>query len=247
MKNYIYGNWKMNQTVEEVQQFAKSFNPSEYSCEMGLAPQSIHISTLLNNLDLTKVKVGAQNCSHETKGAFTGETSPLSLSNLGAHFVLVGHSERRQIFNEDSLILKKKLNTVLNNGLKVIFCVGETLQERESGNAFEVINRQLEEVIDDNHHHLDSSRLLVAYEPVWAIGTGKAATPAMAEEMHAHIRKTLTMFSQNLDKIPLLYGGSVKPENAKELLSMENINGALIGGASLKAESFDAICKIASN
>ena len=234
---HIVGNWKMNMNLKDVQNFfsevASQGLPNSEN-QFWVAPQSIHITEALKVSD--NIKVGAQDCSAEDHGAFTGEISTESLKDLGAHFTLVGHSERRSLHNESHELLNKKTQKALANDLKVIFCVGETLEEREAGQTFEVVQEQLREGLKDIDKHSD---IIIAYEPVWAIGTGKTATPEQAEEVHAMIR---TYAAENLGflagDLVILYGGSVKPANVKELLACPNIDGGLVGGASLKADSY---------
>jgi triosephosphate isomerase len=212
-------------------------------CKAWIAPQSIHIP-ILKEIAFTTgaLQVGAQNCSNHESGAFTGEVSPAALADIGVEFVIIGHSERRTIFGEGNQLLNEKVLAVLKNNLKVIYCVGETLAERESNSTFKVIEEQLKvglRNVPDDKAHL----VLIAYEPVWAIGTGKVASAEQAEEVHAFIRGKL---SQNAEETIILYGGSVKPDNIDSLLRKENIDGALVGGASLKAQDFKQLCS-ASN
>jgi triosephosphate isomerase len=186
----------------------------------------------------TAVFVGAQNCAEEAKGAYTGEVSAEMIASLGVSYVILGHSERRQYYGETSATLGKRMAQAYANGLVPIYCVGETLEERESGRLWDVVKAQIEEVVfglSDEQFR----RMVIAYEPVWAIGTGKVATADQAQEMHAFIRKTLAArFPELATKTPILYGGSVKPENAAEIFAKEDVDGGLIGGASLKAEDF---------
>jgi triosephosphate isomerase len=223
----IVGNWKMNQKVADIQAF---FAEMPAGLEAWVAPQALHLPLCLS---LAKnIKIGAQNCAQKTSGAFTGEISADALKDLGAHFVIIGHSERRQIFKETHEELLEKTHTALGLGLKVIFCVGETLAERESGKTMDVVKAQL--------NNLPASpEIIVAYEPVWAIGTGKVASPEQAQEVHAFIRQQLP----NGQKTKILYGGSVKPDNVKTLMGQKDIDGALVGGASLKAKDFLALCQ----
>lgn len=223
----IVGNWKMNQKIADIKFF---FSEIPQGLEAWIAPQALHLPLCLS---LAKnIKIGAQNCAQKTSGAFTGETSAEALKDLGAHFVLIGHSERRQIFKESHAELLEKTTTALAQGLKVIFCVGETLEERESGRTMDVVKAQLMNLPA-------SPEIIVAYEPVWAIGTGKVASPEQAQEVHAFIRQQLTEGA----KTKILYGGSVKPDNVASLMSQKDIDGALVGGASLKAKDFLALCQ----
>jgi triosephosphate isomerase len=249
MKNreiHIVGNWKMNQTLEEISHFfiEMSKMKMELKCKAWIAPQSLHIPILKEMAFTTgSIQVGAQNCCEYDSGAFTGEISPLALADMGVEFVIIGHSERRTIYGEGNALLNKKVLLALSHGLKVIYCVGETLAERESGLTFQVIETQLHEGLK-NLPAEHAANLIIAYEPVWAIGTGKTASSEQAEEVHGFIRSKLAM---NAEKTVILYGGSVKPDNIDSLLSKENIDGALVGGASLKAQDFRALCSSASN
>lgn len=236
----------MNQDQSSIKSFFQEFfeiaAPPE-NCEAWIAPQFIHLP-LCQSLAQNKLKIGAQNCSGEESGAFTGEVSAKSLKDLQADFVILGHSERRQIFKESHEVLNQKLHTSLKQGLKVIFCVGETLEERESGQTESVIKEQVLSGLAGTSAQ-DFSQILVAYEPVWAIGTGKTATPKEAQTTHAFIRTTLNEhWSKEAAQTPLLYGGSVKPENALELLLAPDIDGALVGGASLTGTSFSKLCSL---
>lgn len=242
---HIVGNWKMNQTLEEISKFfiEMSKMKMELKCKAWIAPQALHIPILKEIAFTTgSIQVGAQNCCEFDSGAYTGEISPLALADIGAEFVIIGHSERRTVYKEDNELLNKKVLAALKHGLKVIYCVGETLAEREASLTFSVLEKQMLEGlknIPSDKAHL----LLIAYEPVWAIGTGKTASSEQAEEAHAFIRSKLLM---NADDTVILYGGSVKPDNIDSLLSKENIDGALVGGASLKASDFRQLCSSAS-
>ncbi len=242
---HIVGNWKMNQTLHEISNFFVEMSKMkmELKCKAWIAPQALHIPILKEIAFTTgSIQIGAQNCCEHDSGAFTGEISPLALADIGAEFVIIGHSERRTIYKEDNELLNKKVLAVLKHGLKVIYCVGETLAEREADLTFSVLEKQITEGlknIPSDKAHL----LLIAYEPVWAIGTGKVASAEQAEEAHAFIRSKLAM---NADSTVILYGGSVKPDNIDSLLAKENIDGALVGGASLKAADFRALCTSAS-
>lgn len=242
---HIVGNWKMNQTLHEISEFFIEMTKMkmELKCKAWIAPQSLHIP-ILKEIAFTTgaIQVGAQNCSHVDSGALTGEISPLALADIGAEFVIIGHSERRTIFGEGNELLNQKVLAALKHNLKVIYCVGETLAEREANTTFKVIEEQLSVGLK-NVPADKSSLLLIAYEPVWAIGTGKVASAEQAEEVHAFIRGKLT---QNGEGAVILYGGSVKPDNIDSLLKKENIDGALVGGASLKAQDFRALCSSAS-
>ena len=238
---HIVGNWKMNQTLHEISEFFIEMTKMkmDLKCKAWIAPQSLHIPILKEIAFTTgSIQIGAQNCSHADSGAYTGEVSPAALSDMGVEFVIIGHSERRTIFKEDNEILNQKVLKALSHNLKVIYCVGETLEEREAGTTFKVIEEQMQiglKALPSDK----AANLLIAYEPVWAIGTGKVATAEQAEEVHAFIRGKLT---QNAEGTVILYGGSVKPDNIDSLLRKDNIDGALVGGASLKAKDFKQLC-----
>ncbi len=247
-KIHIVGNWKMNQSISSIKTFFTEFNEncSKYNnCNMWIAPQFIHIPYLQ---EVTKgkgvVKIGAQNCSHVNSGAFTGDVSASSLKDLGVDFVIIGHSERRAFFQEKNEILNTKTINALNANLKVIFCVGETLEEREADKTKSVIKAQ----IDQGLANIPKNKIkdvIIAYEPVWAIGTGKTASPEQAQEVHLFIRQHIaSTLKWNKDDVIILYGGSVKPSNIDELLDCEDIDGALVGGASLVASDFDKLCAV---
>lgn len=243
---HIVGNWKMNQTLEEISKFfiEMSKMKMELKCKAWIAPQALHIPILKEIAFTTgSIQVGAQNCCEHESGAYTGEISPLALADMGVEFVLVGHSERRTIYGESNEVLNKKLLLALKHGLKVIYCVGETLSERENSETFKVIETQLTVGLQNLPEEL-AANLMIAYEPVWAIGTGKTASAEQAEEVHAFIRGQLAL---NPEQTIILYGGSVKPDNIDSLLDKDNIDGALVGGASLKAQDFRALCVSASS
>lgn len=246
MKKYIVGNWKMNQNLAEIEDFFSSLKIDGAQCEAWVAPQAIHVSHLLERAKGTNLKVGVQNiCEHE-KGAFTGEISVASALDLGATFCLIGHSERRSLYNEDDDLLNKKVHTALKSGMTVIFCVGEQLIERQSGMTNAVLKNQILEGLEGiKPNSFQDGQLLIAYEPVWAIGTGEVATPEQAQQAHAHIRAVLAVeLRLETKEIPLLYGGSVKPSNAEGLLSQKDIDGALVGGASLRGDDFTKLTNI---
>lgn len=265
MKNYlIAGNWKMNTTPDEARELAIELSgrinantalvTSEH-VEVLVCPPFVNISAVSAVFKESKVLVGAQNCHYEEKGAFTGEISATMLKALGCTHVIVGHSERRAIFKETDEDVAKKVNQVLKHQLIPILCVGETEKEREDGETEDVIGRQLRAVLKNlgalavspaGTDFTLSKTLVLAYEPVWAIGTGKSATPEMAQEVHAFIRSVLKeTFGNKAGDILILYGGSVTADNAAELLKEKDINGALVGGASLKAEAFVKIIEAA--
>lgn len=236
----IAANWKMYKNPQETRSFCESLRkhlPIHMEKNVYIFPQSICIETLKVALASTNIKVGAQNCYFEIEGAFTGEVSPLTLSQMGCTSVLVGHSERRQMFGETNDSCNKKILKAQENKLIPMYCVGETLEQRKSNKTFEVLESQIQEGLKD----VDLKKLIIAYEPVWAIGTGEVATPDIAQEAHEFIRNTLKRLGS--DDVTILYGGSVKPENAGLLTVKADIDGFLVGGASLKAESFSEICK----
>jgi triosephosphate isomerase len=246
-KQIVAGNWKMNTTpeagVQLVKDILRKIGNSCTSVNLIVCPPYTHLSEVAKIARGTAIFVGAQNCAEEAKGAYTGEVSAEMVASLGVDYVILGHSERRQYYGETSATLNKRMAQAYANGLTPIYCVGETLEERESGRLWDVVKAQIEEVVfslsDEQFRHL-----VVAYEPVWAIGTGKVATADQAQEMHAFIRKTLAAkFSDAAQKTPILYGGSVKPENAVEIFAKEDVDGGLIGGASLKAEDFIGIAQ----
>ena len=250
-KIYLYGNWKMNMTCAETKDFFAKMPPAgageagskgEAGAELEIAvfPPFTSIATAI--AEKKRVLVGAQNVYFEPKGAFTGEVSIPMLLESGCTHVLIGHSERRSIFKENNELLAKKLKAVLDAKLIPVFCYGETLEERESGRTFDVLNEQLTQGIGKLSKD-ETERIIFAYEPVWAIGTGKSATSQEAEEACKYSRELICKLSGSAGHIVILYGGSVNPGNAKELLSMPNIDGALVGGASLKVESFLDIFK----
>jgi triosephosphate isomerase len=236
-KFIIAGNWKMNKTVEESVAFFNELNEIiefKDKVEILIFPSFLSLHILKGIKD--KIALGAQNFYFEKNGAYTGEVSYSMLDGI-CDYLLIGHSERRQIFKETDELINKKLKIALDNNFIPVLCIGETLEEREHGNTFKKIEHQLKTAlkgIDDKY----TEKLVIAYEPIWAIGTGKTASPEQAQEVHSFIRNYLENNYENTLNIPLLYGGSVKPENSLELLSQNDINGALIGGASLKVESF---------
>lgn len=243
MKKLLVANWKMNKNVKECFDFFETFTAKfTQQRDSWIAPQSIHLNLAINLGKEKNIMAGAQNASEHISGAYTGEISPKSLKELGAHFVILGHSERREYFNETSKLLNSKIRTAINEGLVVIYCVGETLAQRESGQTLSIIEDQIHQGLNDLSS-LNQENLVIAYEPIWAIGTGKTATPAEAQVVHAHIRKVIsTKFEAFGAKTRILYGGSVKPDNVEELLGQKDIDGALVGGASLKATDFLALC-----
>ncbi|NTU67404.1 MAG: triose-phosphate isomerase [Chlorobiaceae bacterium] len=244
----VVGNWKMNNSVAESLELATAIaekvGKGIHCCEVGIAPTFLALHEVGKLIEWSDILLTAQNCHYENDGAFTGEVSASMLAAVGCRYVILGHSERRQFFGDTSAIVNRKVKKALEQGLRVILCVGETLQERESGVTGSVITGQVVEGLDGV---ADISSLVIAYEPVWAIGTGKTATSAQAEEVHASIRATVAgLYGQTAaDHLRIQYGGSVKGSNAAELFAMPNIDGGLIGGASLNADDFMAIVKAA--
>jgi triosephosphate isomerase (TIM) len=246
-KKIVAGNWKMNMDLTEGLKFAGSVdkyfkeNPSPKALVILCTP-FIHLSGVSEILKHGKVALGAQNCAAEASGAYTGEVSAWMVKSTGAEYVILGHSERRSYYNEDDKLISKKAVLAINAGLKVIFCCGEVQSERESGSHFQIVRRQLEVgLFTLSEEQLD--KVIIAYEPVWAIGTGLTATPEQAQEMHKFIRDTVKdkFGSECSKKMPILYGGSCKPSNAAEIFANPDVDGGLIGGASLKKEDFVAI------
>jgi triosephosphate isomerase len=243
----IAGNWKMNLTFAEAIELVDGIQyglPFPGEVEVVVAPPFLYLQKLAEYLKESYIGVAAQNLHFEDQGAFTGECSGKQVRDAGAEYVIIGHSERRQYFGETDEIVNKKIKSALRSGLIAIVCVGETLAERERGEVSSVIGRQLAIGLLDFAGE-EVSRLIIAYEPVWAIGTGRTARPAQVEEVHRLIRFSLSMKfgGQVGGSVRILYGGSVKPDNSKELLALPNVDGALVGGASLIAADFNAIIK----
>lgn len=245
-KPFIAGNWKMNMTRESglalVRGLMEKLQGTAAQIDVAVCPPSVYLQEICSALKGSAIGVGGQNMYHEADGAFTGEVSGPMLCDIQCQYVILGHSERRQFFGETDSSVNKKTHAALKFGLTPIVCVGEMLGERESGATAQVIDTQVRGSLAGLTPE-QASKIVIAYEPVWAIGTGKTATPAQAEEVHAQIRGLLTeLFGKSVsDVIRIQYGGSVKPDNAGELMSQPNIDGALVGGASLKADSFAAI------
>ena len=244
MRKYIVaGNWKMNTTVPEGVELAKAVVAAAKdlpaNVELVVAPPFTHLACVADVLKGSKVQLSAQNCADHEKGAYTGEVAVNMLTSLGCQYTILGHSERRQYYGETDEKLVVKTQLALAAGLKVILCVGENLQEREAGKHFDVVTAQTKNVLY-NFTAEDMKNVVIAYEPVWAIGTGKTATAAQAEEIHACIRNVIEakFGAQVADDMTILYGGSCKPSNAKELFAEKDIDGGLIGGAALKADDF---------
>ena len=246
-KKIVAGNWKMNTTVPEGLALAKELvagmGQVPADVNMVIAPPFVHLTSVGEVIKDSKIALSAQNCANKEKGAYTGEVSAAMIAGIGCEYCILGHSERRQYYGENSATLVEKMALALSNGLKPIYCVGEMLSEREAGNHFAVVKAQIEEVLFGLSAE-QMSQVVVAYEPVWAIGTGVTATSAQAQEIHAFIRKTLAeKFGALAEDVTILYGGSCKPSNAKELFAQKDIDGGLIGGAALKAADFIAIAQ----
>lgn len=247
-KKIIAGNWKMNKSFEEAMALTSEIVhmiQAEYkgSAETVLIPPFVYVNAV-SRMVIGSVSSGAQNCSNHASGAYTGEVSAGMIKSCGARYVIIGHSERRQYFGEHNAWLAQKLDAAIQNELIPIYCCGETLEEREANTHFDVLKTQITEGL----FHLDSAnmqKVVVAYEPVWAIGTGKTATTAQAQEVHAFIRGLISARygADVAGKITIQYGGSVKPENAAELFAAPDIDGALVGGAALQSRSFVDIVK----
>ena len=241
-KAIIAGNWKMNNTASEGVALVKAIAPlvTEATCDVVVCVPAIDIPAVSEALKGTNIRLGAENVHFAEKGAYTGEISAAMLKEYGVEYAIIGHSERRQYFGETDETVNKRTLTALNAGLTPIVCVGETLEERETGKTENVLHRQLEEGLKGVE---DLTKLVIAYEPVWAIGTGKTATAAQANETIGYIRKTLgELFCEKCAaKVRIQYGGSMNAGNCKELMAQEEIDGGLIGGASLKAPDFSAI------
>lgn len=243
-KPLLAGNWKMNTNLQESLQLAADLNKlvgQVHDRDILVCPPFTALNSVADALRESVIMVGGQDLHWEGKGAFTGEVSAQMLKSVGASYVLIGHSERRQYFGETNETVNKKLAAALEHNLLPIVCVGETLAQREKNETLTVIEKQ----IKDGLATRDSRHVTIAYEPVWAIGTGKTATPEQAQEVHAYIRKLLAdLFGKDAaEEIRILYGGSVTPENIKELMAKPDIDGGLVGGASLKADSFAKIVK----
>jgi len=246
-KNIVAGNWKMNTTVAEGVQLAKEVNEAvaaagELKCDVVIGVPFTHLTAVKDVIDIEKVGLSAENCANKEKGAYTGEVSAAMVASTGANYVILGHSERREYYNETPEILKEKVDLALANGLKIIFCCGESLELRNAGTYEEFIKAELK----DSLFHLSAeefANIVIAYEPIWAIGTGVTATSDQAEEVHAFIRSFLAeKYGETVaNDTTILYGGSCKPSNAPELFAKPNIDGGLIGGASLKAADFMGI------
>jgi triosephosphate isomerase len=244
---YIAGNWKMNLTRHEAFELAEALRDGTRDLDgvdVAVAPPAVYLELVAQTLSKSDVGVGAQNVAQEPSGAFTGEVSAQMIQEVGGRFAIVGHSERRHVYGESDMLISARLRQGLAQGLDVILCLGELLEERDAGRTEEVVRAQLQAGLE-GVSSLDMARVTLAYEPVWAIGTGRTATPEQASEVHLYLRGLLAgLYDADVaEATRIQYGGSVKPDNAVELLSAPGIDGALVGGAALKADSFLAICR----
>jgi len=245
----VAGNWKMNKTYQESKALIKEIKKSIKDLKLEntrvvIAPTFVNLQKASKKTKDTSIEVAAQNMHQAENGAFTGEISAKMLKSIYVDMVILGHSERRQYFGETDELLAQKVDAALKNDLEIIFCFGEVLEDRKSGNHFKVVEEQIKKAL----FHLSSDdwkHIILAYEPVWAIGTGETASPEQAQEMHAFIRELVAerYISDVAEEVSILYGGSVKPSNAKEIFSQEDVDGGLIGGAALDAENFTALIK----
>jgi len=243
-RKYVAGNWKMNLTLDEARALVTAIRkglPADAPIDLAVFPPFVYLHPLAQ-METSPIEVGAQNCYCEPSGAFTGEVAVGMIVDVGCKSVIIGHSERRHIFGEKGELLKKKVLAALGAGLKVIYCIGETLEEREAGRTEQVLNQQIQEVLGPD---VELDRVTVAYEPVWAIGTGRTATPDQAQEAHAHVRGQIAkLYNDGIARnLRIQYGGSVKASNAAELMGQDDVDGALVGGASLKADEFLGIIR----
>jgi triosephosphate isomerase len=242
-KNIVAGNWKMNTTLTEGIALAEGLNKAlrgkTTKCDVIIGIPFTHLAGIAGTIDTTRIGVAAENCADKEKGAYTGEVSAAMIASTGAGYVILGHSERRAYYHETPRILKEKVKLALVNNLIPIFCIGEVLEERNADKHFEVVDEQIKSSLFDLPAE-DFGKLILAYEPVWAIGTGKTATAAQAQEMHAHIRRTIAgkYGESTANDTSILYGGSCNADNAKELFSNPDVDGGLIGGASLSVDKF---------
>lgn len=241
----VAGNWKMNKNAEETEDLLNDLIdqlPQDVDAQIIVAPTFINLASAVDHLEFTNIAVAAQNMHQNENGAYTGEISADMLKSIGVNIVILGHSERRAYFHETDTILAQKVTTALKHDMTVIFCFGEELKDRQNNQHFNVVENQLR----DGLFHLENNdweKIILAYEPVWAIGTGETASPEQAQEMHEFIRETIRKrYGSNVaEDVSILYGGSVKPDNAKEIFSKPDVDGGLIGGAALKASDFVAI------
>jgi triosephosphate isomerase len=244
-KKIVAGNWKMHKNAEQTQELLNELTakiPAETTAQVIVAPTFVNLASAVNQLKSTKISVSAQNMHQAASGAYTGEIAADMLKSVGVNTVILGHSERRAIFHETDALIASKVDAALQNDMTVIFCFGEELKDRQSANHFNIVENQLK----DGLFHIEAKdweKIVLAYEPVWAIGTGETASPEQAQEMHEFIRETVrkAFGSDVAEDVSILYGGSVKPDNAKEIFSKPDVDGGLIGGAALKADDFLAI------
>ncbi len=246
-KPIFAGNWKMNKTIKEACELAAGLKDTLFNvkeAEIIICPTFTVLNSVKDVIDGSNIKLGAQNTYWEEKGAFTGEISPVMLKDAGCKYVIIGHSERRQYFSETDQTVNRRMNAAFAHGLIPIVCVGETLSEREDDKTFDVVSRQISEGIKGLTDE-QASILIIAYEPVWAIGTGKTATPEQAEEVHAAIRAQIAdIYSPSIaENMRILYGGSMNPDNVSGLIKQPDIDGGLVGGASLKVDVFTQLCR----
>lgn len=245
-KKIVAGNWKMNLNLQEGVALATELKAAlaadKPNCDVVICTPFIHLATVAGIVNDTVIGLGAENCADKEKGAYTGEVSAAQVKSTGAQYVILGHSERRAYYGETAEILKEKVNLALANGLKVIFCIGEVLEEREAGKQNEVVGAQLAGSLYELTAE-QMGNIILAYEPVWAIGTGKTATSEQAQDMHAFIRVEIAkqFGAEVAENTSILYGGSCKPSNAREIFSKPDVDGGLIGGAALKCEDFKGI------
>ena len=242
-RKYVAGNWKMNLNLAKARALVEGLKAKvsrDVPVDLAVFPPFTLLLPMAEAVKGSPIKLGAQNCYFEAEGAFTGEVSPGMLLDAGCESVIIGHSERRHILGEAGALLKKKVVAALGAGLKVIYCVGEKLDEREAGRTEAVLHQQIHDVLGPD---VSLANVVIAYEPVWAIGTGKTATPAQAQEAHAYIRQEVAKLynSQAAASLRIQYGGSVKASNARELMTQPDVDGALVGGASLKVDEFVGI------
>lgn len=244
-KKIVAGNWKMHKNAEQTEDLLNDLIakvPTDCTAQVIVAPTFVNLASAVDHLEFTNIDVAAQNVHQAESGAFTGEISADMLKSVGVNTVILGHSERRAIFNETDALIANKVDAALAHEMTVIFCFGEELKDRQSNNHFNVVENQLK----DGLFHIKAAsweNVVLAYEPVWAIGTGETASPEQAQEMHEFIRETVrkSFGSDVAEDVSILYGGSVKPDNAKEIFSKPDVDGGLIGGAALKADDFVAI------
>ena len=244
-KKIVAGNWKMNKNAEQTEDLLNELiaqTPTETNAHVIVAPTFVNLASTVDHLEYTSISVAAQNMHQAESGAYTGEISADMLKSVGVNTVILGHSERRAIFHETDALIANKVDTALKHDMKVIFCFGEELKDRQSANHFNIVENQLRDGLFQIKAK-DWENIILAYEPVWAIGTGETASPEQAQEMHEFIRETVrkTFGSDVAEDVSILYGGSVKPDNAKEIFSKPDVDGGLIGGAALNAKDFVSI------